>query len=230
LFTCEWVIVDFRIPLLIIADGFTSRALIGLHRPLSDLKFDPMEALSACARTPPPDLPASELVNVHTVRVLRSIEAQVQLLALPTKTFSHTPFTTCMINEGTLALLSACRILLTGKDLEVARGQIRMTIGCLQALAQLWPRIAMSLWEIKTIARHVLCLDAVPGGAIHDQSAQADGYHNAVSSQPLWPSDTVDWFRDNNQPDLEQILECGTFANVNTMEADDIFADDLGAI
>ncbi|KAJ5733627.1 hypothetical protein N7493_002413 [Penicillium malachiteum] len=131
-------------------------ATIGLHRPYSDLKFNPVEKASSCAREPPQDTPTPDLVNVHTVRVLRSVEAQIRLLALPTRHFNHTPFTTCMVSEGTLALLSACKFLLKGKELSIAREQIRMTIGCLKALAELWPRTARNVREIQTIAQHVL--------------------------------------------------------------------------
>ncbi|KAF4779887.1 C6 zinc finger protein [Colletotrichum scovillei] len=133
-------------------------ATIGLHRPLSDLRFNPVEDISSCAREPPQENPETELVNVHTVRVLRAVQAQVRLLTLPTERFHHTPFTTCMISEGTLALLSACSFLLKGKELAVARDQIRMTIGCLKTLGQVWPRTAKNVREIQTIAQHVLRL------------------------------------------------------------------------
>lgn len=132
------------------------RATIGLHRPFSDLKFNAVEDVSSCEREPPLDTPTPDLVNVHTVRVLRSVEAQIRLLALPVRKFHHTPFTTCMVSEGTLALLSACNYLFKGKDLATARDQIRMTIGCLQALGEIWPRTARNVREIQTIAHHVL--------------------------------------------------------------------------
>lgn len=134
------------------------RATIGLHRPLSDLKFNAVEDVSSCAREPPPENPTPDLVNVHTVRVLRSVEAQIRLLALPSRPFHHTPFVTCMVSEGTLALLSACAFQLSGKELAVARDQIRMTIGCLKDLGELWPRTASNVTEIQAIARHVLGL------------------------------------------------------------------------
>lgn len=63
-----------------------------------------------------------------------------------------------MVSEGTLALLSACAFQLSGKELAVARDQIRMTIGCLRDLGELWPRTARNVKEIQTIARHVLGL------------------------------------------------------------------------
>jgi hypothetical protein len=137
---------------------FFSSATIGLHRPFSDLKFNPVEAVSSCAREPPLDTPIPDLVNVHTVRVLRAAETQIRLLALPVRKFHHTPFTTCMVSEGTLALLSACNFQLKGKELTIAREQIRMTIGCLKTLAELWPRTARNVREIQTIAHHVLGL------------------------------------------------------------------------
>ncbi|KZL75829.1 C6 transcription factor [Colletotrichum tofieldiae] len=133
-------------------------ATIGLHRPLSDLRFNPVEDVSSCAREPPPENSKPELINVHTVRVLRSVEAQIRLLALPARPFRHTPFVTCMTSEGTLALLSACNFLLKGKELAIAREQIRMTIGCLKTLGEIWPRTARNVQEIQTIARHVLRL------------------------------------------------------------------------
>ncbi|KIW47842.1 uncharacterized protein PV06_00500 [Exophiala oligosperma] len=138
-------------------------ATVGLHRPLSDLKFNAIEWISTCARAPPRETPTTELINVHTVRVLKSTEAQIRLLALPTeKQFHHSPFTTCMVSEGTLALLSGCKFLFKGKELAIARDQIRMTIGCLKVLGELWPRTAKNVQEIQIIARHALGLVAGP--------------------------------------------------------------------
>ncbi|GAD97242.1 conserved hypothetical protein [Paecilomyces variotii No. 5] len=134
---------------------------IGLHRPLSALKFNAIENVSSCAREPPLDTPTPDLVNVHTTRVLRAVEAQIRLLALPVRRFYHTPFTTCMVSEGILALLSACSALLKGNDLAIARDQIRMALGCLKVLGEVWPRTARNVREIQTIAQCVLGLGQV---------------------------------------------------------------------
>lgn len=101
------------------------------------------------------------MVNVHTARVLRAVEAQIRLLALPVRRFHHTPFTTCMVSEGILALLSACSAFLKGKELAIARDQIRMTLGCLKVLGEIWPRTARNVREIQTIAQCVLGLGQV---------------------------------------------------------------------
>lgn len=159
---------------------------IGLHRPLSDLKFNPVEEASSCAREPPEDIPTPDLVNVHTVRVLRSVEAQIRLLALPTAEFHHSPFTTCMVSEGTLALLSACHFLLKGKELAIAREQIRMTIGCLKALAELWPRTARNVRELQTIAHHVLGI----GSKLTTQPSEGSDFSSCQSQGDAFGSET----------------------------------------
>ncbi|KAL2802341.1 hypothetical protein BJX63DRAFT_426125 [Aspergillus granulosus] len=139
-----------------------NRSMIGIHRFLSDLKFNPVEDASSYARELPPDNSIPELVNVHAARVMRSVEAQIWLLALPVRLFRHTPFTTCIVSDGALALLSAYHFFLKGPKLAIARDQIRMAIGCLKALAEIWPRTARNVREIQTIAQHVLGLGTAP--------------------------------------------------------------------
>lgn len=134
------------------------RSTIGIHRPFSALKFNIVESVSNCAREPPAETNAPEPMNVHTARVLRSVETQIRLLTLPARQFHHTPFTTCMVSEGLLALLSACSVYLKGKDLTVARDQIRVALGCLKVLGEVWPRTARNVRQLQTIAQSVLSL------------------------------------------------------------------------
>lgn len=127
-----------------------------LHRPFSELLFNPLERISTCSTGPPPHLPAQKSVVVHTTRCLQSIEAQVRLLALPSQPLRHTPFAICMVNEGAIPLLSACKFLFTGQKLSVARGQLRLMIGSLKSMAKAWPRAARNMQELQAIAREVL--------------------------------------------------------------------------
>ncbi|CVL06814.1 related to C6 transcription factor [Fusarium mangiferae] len=170
-------------------------ATIGIHRPLSDLRFNPVEKVSSCAREPPADTPKPNLINVHTTRILKSVNAQIQLLALPVRPFHHTPFTTCMVSEGTLALLSACTYMLKDQALAVARDQIRLTIGCLKAIGEVWPRTARNVKEIQTIARHVLGLGggsaevgSTPGSTQVPSLTQSEG-EGSMESLPTMDQD-----------------------------------------
>lgn len=167
-------------------------ATIGLHRPLSDLRFNPIENVSSCAREAPTDTPRPDLINVHTRRILKSIDAQIQLLALPVRPFHHTPFSTCMVSEGTLSLLSACKYLLRDKELAIARDQIRLTIGCLKSLGEVWTRTAKNVKEIQTIARHVLVLDkgsTMPGSSEIPSLTGSDGRASSQSTDVMAQED-----------------------------------------
>lgn len=188
-----------------------------------------MESISSCARKPPRETPTPELINVHTVRVLKAIEAQIRLLALPVEPFHHSPFTTCMVSEGTLALLSACTFLFKGQELAIARDQIRMTIGCLKALGELWPRTAKNVQEIQTIARHVLGLGG-PKAAAGEPVAASEicsvlGSHGSkVSSLPSASDDQGD---QGQQRGPES--EADTAATTTNSDIDDVFAS-LGSM
>ncbi|KAG5805501.1 hypothetical protein H9Q71_009905 [Fusarium xylarioides] len=173
-------------------------ATIGVHRPLSDLRFNPVEKVSSCAREPLADTPKPDLINVHTTRILKSVNAQIQLLALPVRPFHHTPFTTCMVSEGTLALLSACTYMLKDQALAVARDQIRLTIGCLKAVGEVWPRTARNVKEIQTIARHVLGLGgssaevgSTPGSTQVPSLTQSEGEGSMESLTAMDSADNV---------------------------------------
>ncbi|OAR00687.1 hypothetical protein LLEC1_06328 [Akanthomyces lecanii] len=175
--------------------------MIGFHRPLSDLKFNAVEEISSCARDPAPDGPTPEHINVHTVRVLRSVESQIRLLALPSRPFHHTPFSTCMISEGTLALLSACKFLLRGHELAVARDQIRLTIGCLKSLGALWPRTSRNVSQIQVIAKHVLGIDAHAApkdasGSAHSATSVSDENGSCADATSSSNSDVFSAIRD----------------------------------
>ncbi|KAL7808791.1 hypothetical protein V8C44DRAFT_366608 [Trichoderma aethiopicum] len=137
---------------------------VGLHRPFSNCAFDPLECISSCS-APPTTTSLShrsdsgaEFRLIHTIKCIRAAEAQIGLLALPTRPCSHTPFVVCMLTTGTLALLAACRYTLRGPELAVARDQIRMSIGCHKAMAAVWPQAGSNLHEVQAIAREVLGL------------------------------------------------------------------------
>ncbi|EHK20126.1 uncharacterized protein TRIVIDRAFT_124610, partial [Trichoderma virens Gv29-8] len=133
---------------------------VGLHRPFSNCAFDALECISSCSTPPPANAhsDSAEFRLVHTIKCIRAAEAQIGLLALPTKPCSHTPFVVCMLTTGTLSLLAACRYTLRGQKLAVARDQIRMSIGCHKAMANVWSQAGSNLHEVQAIAREVLGL------------------------------------------------------------------------
>lgn len=172
------------------------RAIVGLHRPYSDLLFNPIEIISSCSTGPPDSVLIGELVNVHTIRCLKSVEAQIRLMALPARPFCHSPFVICMITAGTIPLLSACAFLFAGGRLEIARHQVRMCIGCLSCMSEIWPQAVVHVRELRTIAQEVLGLSSRTSGVTSDANQTRSGSSTAVDHtetqpQASFPSDSL---------------------------------------
>lgn len=149
-----------------------------------------MEIISSCATGSPKPLPIGNLVNVHTTRCLKSVEAQLRLMALPARPFCHTPFVICMMTAGTIPLLSACKFLFTEKRLGIARHQIRMSIGCLKAMAGIWPQAAVHVRQLQTIAQEVLGLPSREAAVAPDAGASG----NSSNGTPSGSSTAVEPF------------------------------------
>lgn len=148
--------ISHLLKILFVILTFSHRLVVGFHRPYSDLLFNPLEILSSCKMATPDTCTVGSLINVHTVRCLKAIEGQIRLMALPARPFHHTPFTICMIIAGTIPFLSACKFLFPSERLAIARHQIRLSIGCLKALAAAWPQGVINIREVQTIAQEVL--------------------------------------------------------------------------
>ncbi|KAL8382392.1 hypothetical protein RB595_006263 [Gaeumannomyces hyphopodioides] len=140
--------------------------VLTVHRPYSRILFDPAEGLSTCVVYPSPHPAARESLIIHTTRCLRAIEAQVRLLTLPAAAaargrgpgagFDRSPFVVCQLATGAVPLLAACRSVLTGPRVAVARSQLRLVIACLKALAEVWPRVSRYVRELQELARLML--------------------------------------------------------------------------
>lgn len=126
------------------------------HRRLSSLRASPTECVSRCAPLAPSEqsLPCGQSgTNVHTVKCIQAIRKIDELLILPTRVTTHSPFLICMIANVTIANLSACRFILQGKTLAQHRERIRLTLGTLKSLGQYWPLGKRTYEEIGMIAR-----------------------------------------------------------------------------
>ncbi|KAI0532147.1 hypothetical protein GGR58DRAFT_491299 [Xylaria digitata] len=130
--------------------------LIALHRPFSKLPFHPLEGVSSCLVEPPKRLPVKDSETAHTQRCLQSIEAQLQLLVLPAQPFRRSPFTVCMTAACSHTLLAAIKVHFSGRQLAVARHQLRLIVGYIKALAKVWPQGVKNLDEIQIIAQEIL--------------------------------------------------------------------------
>ena len=136
--------------------------VVDLHRPLSALAYSTVEAVSRCAPAPPPEhlSPArARESHMHTTKILHAIEKVTELLTLPTRLALHTPFTICMVGTTAIAHLSACRYVLKGRSLSMARERIRTSMGALKSFEENWLLGGRTRREVGIVAREILGLE-----------------------------------------------------------------------
>jgi hypothetical protein len=159
------------------------RYTVDIHRLLSTLAYSPIEAVSSCAPPPPPERLAPVYyrdAHIHTAKILCAIERFTDLLTLPGRVLAHTPFTICMVATTTIGHLAACRYIFKDEQLKVARERIRVAMGALEAMAEVWPRGKKVVREVKTVARELLSLEALA-----DVGKQADGMRLSDIDAPV---------------------------------------------
>lgn len=166
--------------------------VLTVHRPFSRILFDPVETLSTCVVYPATEPVAKESLIIHTTRCLRAIEGQVRLLTLPAATgtgagalFDRSPFVVCQLATGAVPLLAACRSVLTGPRVAVARSQLRLVIACLKALAEVWPRVGRYVRELQELARIMLRPGAA--GSSSSSSSRQGGATSTPTALPPTP-------------------------------------------
>lgn len=119
-----------------------------------------------------------------------------------------------MLTTGTLALLAACRYSLRGQKLAVARDQIRMSIGCHKAMANVWPQAGSNLHEVQAIACEVLGLPMGNNINNNNTNKPIKPSFNQTCSSPETPSIA--------EPNLQD-ASCGSDA-LNLMAMDNLQA------
>ena len=135
--------------------------IVDLHRPLSALAYSTVEAVCRCTPPPPPEhlSPAQTESYMHTIKILHAIEKITELLTLPTCPALHTPFTICMVGTTTIAHLSACKYVLKGRSLSMARERIRTSMGTLKSFEENWLLAGRTRREVGIVAREILGLE-----------------------------------------------------------------------
>ena len=137
------------------------RVIVDVHRPLSNLIYCEVEAVSRCSPPAPPKRTTTDdstPSEIHTSKALRAIEKLNGLLTLSDTLRAYTPFMICMVATTTIAYLSACRHVLRSRALKLARERIRLNMGVLKALGECWPLGKRTYSEVGVIAREILCL------------------------------------------------------------------------
>ncbi|KAF2818720.1 putative C6 transcription factor, partial [Ophiobolus disseminans] len=135
--------------------------IVDIHRQLSTLKYFPIETISKCVPPPPPESnnAIKDEAHIHTAKVLFAANKLNGLLTLPTRFTEHTPFIICMITLTTIAELSACRYIFKEPKLSLEREKIRLNMGVLKMMGEVWLSGKREYDAVGKIAREILSID-----------------------------------------------------------------------
>lgn len=136
------------------AHMITGNAINGMHRPFSSLALCPDETTTKAFL---PSImfvaPPKQGRAVHTARVLKAIQLNTKLLAIPGTIETHNVLTMGMCARLAITQISACTNLLEDHALSIARDRIRLSIGFLNAIGSIWPLGKFMAGEVRHIAR-----------------------------------------------------------------------------
>ncbi|KAI0966248.1 hypothetical protein F4678DRAFT_450560 [Xylaria arbuscula] len=167
--------------------------LIALHRPFSRLPFHHLEGVSSCLVEPPKRLPKKTSKTVHTQRCLQSIEAQLEFLVLPVQPIFRSPFTICMTAACTHTLLAAIKVLYSGRQLAVARHQLRLVFGYIRTLSKVWSQGERNLEELQLIAQEVLSRKNEPTRQITPENTSSSAQKSPTVEDAPCPEGLDNW-------------------------------------
>lgn len=142
-----------------------SSLLIHIHRPLSRVFYLPAESMISIALPPPSKPPTAyedRMYWLHTKKTLDAAEAVLHLHALPVPIMSHSPLSILGLPLCLAVYLSACTYILKGDDWYRARDRIRLGLGGLKKIGEVWAVARKAETEIKQMAQSVFGSSGAP--------------------------------------------------------------------
>ncbi|KAF2100186.1 hypothetical protein NA57DRAFT_37062 [Rhizodiscina lignyota] len=125
-----------------------------LNRPRSDLNLEDVIDIRTCVGAGSCVLPGDQR-QIYTAKAVQAANDIARLMTLPVPLLKHTPFFTCITTMAAtiyLSYWSFCAI--DGSD-TFTKEQIRLTIGVLKNLSELWPIARNTLAQVRGVAREL---------------------------------------------------------------------------
>ncbi|KAG5989712.1 hypothetical protein E4U43_004451 [Claviceps pusilla] len=126
---------------------------IMLHQPHSQLDSSPTQDINSCA--PHQVIPAGDLFNAHTRHTIQSANTISSMITHRVPLLSHTHFFTCVITLSSIVHLSRWALFFIPHDDDDIRQQIRLNIGALNRLSQVWGAAARARGQVKAVAQEI---------------------------------------------------------------------------
>lgn len=123
-----------------------------LHQPHSQLDSSPTRSVTSCA--PHSHVPSGDAFNTHTRHTITAACEISKMVTQAVPLLSHTHFFTCVITLSSIVHLSKWALYYI-QDEEDLRQQIRLNIGALNKLSEVWKAANTASGQVKGVAQEI---------------------------------------------------------------------------
>ncbi|OTB04997.1 hypothetical protein M426DRAFT_57731 [Hypoxylon sp. CI-4A] len=124
-----------------------------LHQPLSQLDSSPTRDVDACA--PHQAVQSNNNFNIHTKHIITAACEISKMVTYNVPITSHTHFFTCVLTLSSIVHLSKWALEYFIKDEDDLRQQIRLNIGALNKLSNVWKAANNASGQVKGVAQEI---------------------------------------------------------------------------
>jgi hypothetical protein len=124
-----------------------------LHQPHSQLDSSPTRAVDSCA--PHRVIAAGNEYNAHTRHTISSANEISKMITHRVPLLSHSHFFTCVVTMSSIVHLCKWAIYFIPHDDDDLRQQIRLNIGALNKLSEVWKAADTASGQVKGVAQDI---------------------------------------------------------------------------
>jgi len=157
------------------AHMIVSACTIMLHRPRSDLNLEDTEKVTTCVAAHQLPLPGN-FKDIHTAKAMQAARDICKLITLPCPMTRHTPFFSCAVTMASIVFLSYWSFIATESGDAYIKENIRLNIGVLKTLGELWPVANAVLAQVKGVAQELF----------QSRKALSNAYSHATTREEIF--------------------------------------------
>lgn len=124
-----------------------------LHQPHSQLDSSPTRTVNSCAPYHP--VSSRDGFNTHTRHTIRAANEISKLITHRVPLLSHTHFFACVISLSSIVHLSKWALFFIPHDDDDLRQQIRLNIGALRKMSQVWNSSDQAAAQVTSVAQEI---------------------------------------------------------------------------
>jgi hypothetical protein len=139
---------------LFTAHMIVNACCIMLHRPRSDLNYEDVKEVTTCVKNGTGVI-GTISKDTHTAMAMQAAKEISKLARLPCPLVQHTPFFNCAVTMAAVVYLSYWSFIATESADTVIKENIRLNIGVLKALSEIYPIATTVLGQVKGVAQEL---------------------------------------------------------------------------